>query len=109
MSDKPWKAFERECAALINGHRKPANSGHKIDVESENVRTEDAVFGVVGQCKEVQDLSLAQLTRLVVEVDAEAGRVNKRGLVFVKLRSGRGHPTPTLVVQSAASWKEEHP
>ena len=102
MSDRPWKAFERACALLIGGKRKPANSGHKIDVESDQY---------AGQCKEVQELSLAQLTRLVAEIDAEASRMSfgKRGLVFVKLRSGRGHPTPTLVVQSAASWKEEHP
>ena len=96
MSDKPFKQFERTCAALINGVRFPANQGGKVDVKSDRI---------LGQCKLVQALSLAEMTRLVVEIEAEAEKVGKRGMLFVKLRSGKGRPTPLLVVMSGAKWR----
>ena len=92
-----WKDHERACAALISGHRYPANSGGKVDVASERY---------VAQCKEVKELSLAGLTRLVQDTDAEAAKVRKRGVVFVKLKTGRGVPSVTLVVQSVESWTQ---
>ena len=74
----------------------PANSGGKVDVRSLNI---------LGQCKEVAALSLAEITRLVLEIEAEADRVGKAGVLFVKLRSGKGHATPLLVVQTERSWR----
>ena len=73
----------------------PANSGHKVDVKSE---------AFLGQCKEVAHMSLAEITRLVVEIEAEAEKVGKRGVLFVKLRLGKGNPSPLLVIMSEKNW-----
>lgn len=94
MADKPWKQFERDAAALIGGKRKWANSGERLDIESENF---------IGQCKLVQKLSLAQLTALAVEM-ANA-TTDKFGVVMTKLRAGKGKKTPMLVTMTADQFE----
>jgi hypothetical protein len=98
VTDKPFKKLERECARLLDGFRYPANTGGPIDVENQDV---------VAQCKLVQELSLAELTRLVVAIETVAKTRGKRGVVFVKLRAGRGHETPLLAVVDASRWMQE--
>jgi hypothetical protein len=102
VSDKTWKQLERDCARLIGGYRMPANVGGKIDVTSERY---------FGQCKLLSidtHVTLPALSKIVQELDEIAAKEGKRGVVFVKMKAGKGHPTPILVVQSAAAWKEEH-
>ena len=83
-------------ARLLGGSRYPANSGGRADVEGP---------GIVAQVKHVQRLSLAQLEAFALEM-AELGRQQgKSGLVVVKRRSGRGQPTPRLVVMTETVWK----
>ncbi len=85
MPDKPWKAEERHVARLLGGHRYPANSGGRVDVEGTSV---------VAQVKHVQRLSLAQLEALALDM-ADLGRERgKVGLVVVKRRAGRGQAAP---------------
>ncbi len=93
MSDKPWKQFERDCAALINGKRFWSNSGERLDVESDAFR---------GQCKLVQRMSLAELTKLAEEM---AKDTEKFGVVFTKLRAGKGRKTPILVTMTAEEFR----
>lgn len=97
MSEPSWKKFERWCAALIGGERYWANSGEKIDVESD---------GWIGQCKLVKTMSLEQLTQLAESAHADAVKRSKRGAVFIKVRRGRGNVSPALVVMLAGTWKE---
>lgn len=97
MSDKPWKAFERESAALIKGQRFWANSGCELDVASD---------GIVGQCKHVQSLSLQALTQLVEMVEAQGQTHQKLGHVFVKHRGGKGKATTPLVVMSFETYRK---
>ena len=92
-----WKDHERRCAALIGGKRYGANTGGKVDVESETI---------VAQCKEVRVMPLNELSRQVVQIEAEAKKVNKVGVVFVKSHEGRGFPTPALVVMRMETWWE---
>ena len=94
MSDKPWKKFERDCAALIGGKRFWANAGERLDVESDTFR---------GQCKLVQRLSLAELTALAEEMAQDP---EKFGVVFTKLRAGKGRQTPILVTMTAQTFSE---
>lgn len=94
MSDKPWKKFERDCAALIGGKRFWANAGERLDVESDEFR---------GQCKLVQRLSLAELTALAEEMARDR---EKFGVVFTKLRAGKGRQTPILVTMTAQTFSE---
>lgn len=78
-----WKDFERESAALLGGARFWANSGERSDLEARI----NGVW-VQGQCKLVKTLSLEALTKLAEEND----------IVCVKVRRGRGRPSPALVV-----------
>lgn len=97
MSGEPaWKKFESEVAALLGGRRFWANSGESLDVESESY---------VGQCKLVKTLSLESLTQLVELVEREAANKFKAGVVAVKIRRGRGRPSPTLLVVTAETWR----
>ena len=97
MSDKPFKKFEREVAALIGGKRYPANSGCGLDCEGPRV---------VAQCKLVKRLSLEELTQLA-EVAAAQGRAKgKLGIVAVKVRRGAGHPSPGLIVMTFAQFTD---
>ena len=91
MSDKPFKAFEREVAALIGGQRYPANSGAELDCEGPTM---------VAQCKLVKRLSLEELTQLAEVAAAQGSAKGKVGLVAVKVRRGAGHPSPGLVVMT---------
>ena len=89
MADRSWKAEERKVARLLGGQRYPANSGGRVDVESDRM---------VAQVKHVQRLSLAQLEALAVEIEEVGRKVGKTGILVVKRRAGRGHPTKGLVV-----------
>ena len=91
MTDKPWKAFEREVGELIGGKRHWANSGESVDCESERF---------VVQCKHVKSMSLSALTKLAMQAEADGAIRNKYGGVAVKLRDGRGRWTPTLMVMT---------
>ncbi len=96
MPDKPWKAEERHVARLLGGHRYPANSGGRVDVEGPSV---------VAQVKHVQRLSLAHLETLAVEMERLGRQRGKVGLVVVKRRAGRGQRTPRLIVVNEATWR----
>ena len=97
MTDKPWKRHERRTAALIGGQRYPANGGGPVDAESS---------WAVAQCKHVRRLALAELERLAVEANRQGAQRRKVGLVVIKRCAGRGVPTPTLVVLTAAAFRE---
>lgn len=96
MSDKPWKAFEREVARLLGGRRFWANSGESIDIESSSY---------VAQCKHVARMSLRQITDLAEAVELDAAPKAKLGIVALKLRAGRGRTTSTLFVMTAHTWE----
>ncbi len=97
MSDRPWKQFERDAADLIGGKRFWANSGEAVDVESRLV---------VGQCKEVKQLSLQALTTLVQHVNRQGMAYHKIGHVFVKHRCGAGKKAEPLVVMSFEAYRQ---
>jgi len=50
-------------------------------------------------------MSLAALTDLANEAEAHASERGKIGLVFAKVRLGRGVESPTLVVLTEAAWR----
>src|SRR3990167_1868706 len=91
-----WKQFERDVAALLGGRRFWANSGERLDVVSDSA---------IAQCKLVRVLSLEKLTQLAEEVEREAAPQFKAGVVAVKLRRGRGRPSPTLLIVTEATWR----
>lgn len=93
MTDHAWKQFERRVAEWIGGKRKPANSGFKVDAEG-------PLF--VAQCKEVKSLSLAELTRLLDQAEADGEECGKFGMVGVKLRARK--PTTALAVLSGETF-----
>jgi len=97
MPDKPWKAFERRSAQLILGKRYEANTGGTIDCES-------ATF--IAQCKHIRVLPFPELERLAVEAARQGAQKSKLGLVVIKRRSGKGQPTPTLVVMTDWVFRE---
>lgn len=98
MGDHGWKAFERRVAALIGGSRFWANSGEKVDCESD---------ALVVQCKNVKTLSLQALSILALQAQADGAARGKVGIVAVKRRSGRGVDSPVLIVVTAEQiWKE---
>ena len=91
MPNKPFKVLERDVAALIGGRRLPANSGHAIDAEGPRF---------VAQCKLVKSLSLEQATQLVEAITAEGEKVEKLGIVGVKVRRGIGKESPIVVMMT---------
>ncbi len=97
MPDKPWKQLEREVAHLLGGRRYAANSGGRVDVESDQY---------VAQVKLVKTLSLAQLEELCVEMTALGQEQGKLGLVTVKRRAGRGIHTERLICMTEGVWKK---
>lgn len=99
MGDKPWKVFEREVGALLNGKRFWANSGESIDVESDTA---------VAQCKHVASMSLNALAELAETAERQGRGKLKAGLVCVKTRPGAGRKATTLVVMTADVWKYLH-
>ena len=96
MADAAWKALEREAAALFGGRRHWANSGERLDFEAP---------GYLGQCKLVKRLSLEALSQLAEEMERDALPRQKAGVVVVKVRRGRGRPSPLLVVCTEAVWR----
>jgi len=88
--------MERDAAALFGGKRHPANSGHRLDFESATA---------IGQVKLVKTLSLNALTELAEEMEREALPKQKAGVVVVKVRRGKGRPSPILVVVTATVWE----
>jgi len=97
MADKAWKQEERKVGLLVGSHRYPANSGRRVDCESERV---------VAQVKHVQRLSLAQLEALAVEIAALGEEQDKIDLLVVKRRAGRGKGTPGPVVLTEDAWRK---
>ncbi len=100
MSRSGWKRAERRAAALIGGQRHPANTGGRVDCESERI---------VAQVKECRALSLARLTALAVEMEAVGWQRGKLGVVIVKHSAGRGRATPYLVACTEGVWRALHP
>src|SRR5262249_16617296 len=96
VSDRHWKAFERDMATLFGGRRFWANAGERLDVESPTV---------LAQCKHVKRLSLESLTRLAEEMEQTALPRFKAGGVAVKIRRGHGRGSPALVVMTEAVWR----
>src|SRR5262245_47529441 len=94
-----WKDFERQVAEVIGGRRFWANAGEALDCESD---------GVVAQAKLVRVCSLAELTRLAEQAERDGRVKQKIGVVVIKLRAGRGRPTPILFVQTLSMWVEQH-
>lgn len=98
MSDRAWKKHERDVAALIGGKRYPANLGASVDCESDRFVT---------QCKLVQRMSLEEISALTEDVTAEGlTRHNepKLGLLCIKVRRGKGKPSPVLVVMTSETF-----
>ena len=56
------------------------------------------------QVQHVARLSLAELERLAVEMEAEGRRRTKCGLVVLKRSAGRGRETSRLVCMIEAAW-----
>ena len=98
MSRTGWKQRERDVARTVGGRRYPANTGARVDVESD---------GHVIQVKERKTLSLAQAEALAVEMERIAFQMSppKLGELWVKRSAGRGTSTPWLVVMTEATWK----
>jgi len=84
-------------AHLLGGRRYAANSGGRVDVESDQY---------VAQVKLVKTLSLAQLEELCVEMTALGQEQGKLGLVTVKRRAGRGIHTERLICMTEGVWKK---
>ncbi len=95
MADKHWKATEREVARHLGGERYPANSGGRIDVESAEY---------VAQVKHRKTMSVPELERWAIEMERLGAEKGKIGLVVVKRRAGRGHPTKALVILTEAAF-----
>jgi len=95
MADKAWKRFERTAAALFGGRRHWANSGERLDFESDTA---------IGQCKLVARCSLVELSALAEEMERDSLRRHKWGVVVIKARKGRGRASPTLIVMTSRVW-----
>jgi hypothetical protein len=99
VADKAWKEMERIAADLIGGRRFWSNSGEALDIEGPTY---------VGQVKLVRRCPLEQLTQLVEMVERQARVKHKNGVVAIKVRRGRGKPSPVLMVVSADTWERMH-
>ncbi len=95
MSDKHWKQFEREAARLLGGQRYPANSGGRVDVETDDV---------VAQVKHRKTMSVPELERWAIEIEQIGAEKGKTGILVVKRRAGRGQPTRTLVILTETAF-----
>ena len=91
-----WKAEERLVAHLLGGSRYAANSGGRVDVESDTY---------LAQVKNVAQLSLAQLEELALEMATLGEEQGKVGMVVVKRKGGRGRETPRLIVLTETAWR----
>jgi hypothetical protein len=92
-----WKQLERDAAALFGGTRKWANSGERLDFETDRT---------VGQVKLRRTLSLEALTQLAEEMEREGDKANKLGVVAVKVRRGKGKASPMLICVTEKHWRE---
>ncbi len=97
MPNQPWKQEERSVARLLGGSRYPANSGGRVDVESDTY---------LAQVKNLTRLSLAQLEELALEMATIGEEQGKIGMVVVKRKGGRGRETPRLIVLTETAWRE---
>lgn len=93
MSDKAWKAFERDCAKAFGAERHWANAGERVDFTGPHV---------IGQCKLVKNLSLESLTKLAEEMDAAGAADSKLGVVCTKVRRGNGRKSPIIITMTLA-------
>lgn len=104
MAHSAWKAFERAAAALFSGARFWANSGERLDFDGvackPGIGTHRIEMKIRGQCKLVKRLSLEALTQLTEEPGVD--------VVCVKVRRGRGAPSPALVVMTFETYKRLH-
>lgn len=82
MPNKGWKQFERDAAALILGTRFWSNSGEKLDIIGHHY---------VGQCKNVERMSLREIIDLSVEAEDQAAEYEQ------KVRSKMPNPDPWFV------------
>ena len=96
-----WKIFEAESAALFGVHRAWANSGHRLDFPRPD-ELDDAP--AIGQCKQVQRMSLEELTALAEEMEALGLQSEKLGVVCIKVRRGKGKKSAPLVVMTFPMW-----
>ena len=97
MSKTGWKNAERDVARKVRGRRYGANTGGRIDVESE--------VHVI-QVKERKTLSLREAEAIAVEMERIGNQKTppKIGSLWVKRSAGRGVETPWLVVMTEATW-----
>lgn len=96
MSNPAWKQFERDSAEMFGAKRFWSNSGERFDFSSGSV---------LGQCKLTKNLSLEALTQLAEEVQVEATKTGRLGVVCVKVRRGKGKDSPIMVVMTEAMWR----
>ena len=98
MSKTGWKNAERDVARKVRGRRYGANTGGRIDVESE--------VHVI-QVKERKTLSLREAEAIAVEMERIGNQKTppKIGSLWVKRSAGRGVETPWLVVMTESVWK----
>ena len=98
MARKSWKQRERQVARTVGGKRYPANTGGRIDVESD--------VHVI-QVKERKILSLREAEAIAVEMERIGNQKTppKIGSLWVKRSGGRGVETPWLVVMTESVWK----
>lgn len=96
---KAWKKFEADAAAIFRGKRYWAHAGERVDFIGETIcRGERNIL--YGQCKLVKSLSLEALTKLAEEPGVD--------VVCVKVRRGRGKPSPMLVVFTEENYRRLH-
>ncbi len=95
---KPWKEFELACARHFGTVRFVANTGGRLDFESDDV---------IGQCKEVKTMSLSVITDLAAEMAQKGAEKGKKGYLCIKQRRGRGVETPTLIIQAVKIQRRE--
>jgi len=105
MSEQ-WKEFEAYCASLFGTKRAWANSGERLDFPRPD---QLSASPALGQCKNVQVLSLNALTKLTEEIEQEAlrnliGKGAKLGVVCAKIKRGRGQKSATLIVMTDTMW-----
>ncbi len=101
---KAWKAFEAAAARCFNGARFWANSGERLDFEGvackPGIGTHRIEQRLRGQCKLTKTLSFEALTKLAEEPGVD--------VVCIKIRRGRGKPSPGLVVFTFENYKRLH-
>lgn len=95
-SNRHWKELEARAGALFGGARKWANSGESVDFEGPSY---------VGQAKLVKRMSLEELTQLAEQAERDGRARNKVGVVAIKVKRGRGRPSPMLLVVTEGMWE----